>query len=108
VLCVFVCKCVHICVCCVCLCVCVCVHICVCCVRVVCVFVYVGMCIFVCTCMCVLFCTMFLLTSGGITAGLISDVLDARAVTCVIMLLLAVPSVSLFPYSLLRFIPIVY
>ncbi len=32
---------------------------------------------------------------GGITAGLVSDLLQARAITCVTMLILAIPSVSL-------------
>ncbi len=34
------------------------------------------------------------LCAGGILAGVISDRLNARAITCVTMLLLAVPSVS--------------
>ena len=32
---------------------------------------------------------------GGIAAGLVSDLLQARAITCVTMLILAIPSVSL-------------
>ena len=33
--------------------------------------------------------------AGGIAAGLVSDLLQARAITCVTMLILAIPSVSL-------------
>ena len=41
-------------------------------------------------------CIKCLSRAGGIATGLLSDVLNARALSCVVSLILAVPSVSLF------------
>lgn len=43
-------------------------------------------------------CTMPCLCIGGIVTGVLSDVLNARAVSCVLSLILAVPSVSFSQY----------
>ena len=39
---------------------------------------------------------MLFIPAGGIIIGVVSDCLNARAMSCVVMLLLAVPSVSFF------------